>query len=130
MAIAKQQHGALPASLLQDFAQFTPPSVLGTASRVAARARLMDRVSLPFNVVISNVPGPQFPLYTGGARMEGIYPISTILDGVGLNMTLMSYNGKLDFGLVADRDMVPDIWLLMDYLGEELETLEKLAATP
>ena len=126
MAIAKSEHGALPANLLQDFAQFTPPSVLGTASRVAARARLMDRVSLPFNVVISNVPGPQFPLYCGGARMEGIYPLSTILDGVGLNMTLMSYNGKLDFGLVADRDMIPDIWLLIDYLGEELEILQKL----
>jgi WS/DGAT/MGAT family acyltransferase len=128
MSIAKSEHGALPAALLQDFAQFTPPSVLGTASRVAARARLMDRVGLPFNVVISNVPGPQFPLYTNGARMEGIYPISAIVDGVGLNMTLMSYNGNLDFGLVADREMVPDIWSLIDYLGEELETLEKLAA--
>ena len=95
----------------------------------SARARLMDRVSLPFNVIISNVPGPQFPLYTDGARMEGIYPISTIVDGVGLNMTLMSYNGNLDFGLVADREMVPDIWSLIDYLGEELETLEKLATT-
>jgi WS/DGAT/MGAT family acyltransferase len=129
MSIAKSEHGALPAALLQDFAQFTPPSVLGTASRVAARARLMDRVGLPFNVVISNVPGPQFPLYTNGARMEGIYPISAIVDGVGLNMTLMSYNGNLDFGLVADREMVPDIWSLIDYLGEELEMLEKLAAT-
>ena len=129
MSVAKHEHGALPATLLQDFAQFTPPSVLGTASRVAARARLMDRVNLPFNVVISNVPGPQVPLYTGGARMEGIYPISAIVDGVGLNMTLMSYNGNLDFGLVADRDMVPDIWSLIDYLGEELEILEKLATT-
>ena len=129
MAVAKDTHGALPATLLQDFAQFTPPSVLGTASRVAARARLMDRVNLPFNVVISNVPGPQFPLYTSGARMEGIYPISAIVDGVGLNMTLMSYNGNLDFGLVADREMVPDIWSLIDYLGEELEILEKLATS-
>jgi WS/DGAT/MGAT family acyltransferase len=128
MAVAKSEHGALPASLLQDFAQFTPPSVLGTASRVAARARLMDRVNLPFNVVISNVPGPQFPLYSNGARMEGIYPLSPIVDGVGLNMTLMSYNGNLDFGLLADREMVPDIWALIDHLGEELETLEKLAS--
>lgn len=127
MTVAKQEHGALPADLLQDFAQFTPPSVLGVASQVAARARLMDRVSLPFNVVISNVPGPQFPLYTAGARMEGIYPISAITDGVGLNMTLMSYNGNLDFGLVADREMVPDIWNLLDYLGEELEVLKKVA---
>ena len=127
MAVAKHEHGALPASLLQDLTQFTPPSVLGTANRVATRARLMDRVNLPFNVIISNVPGPQFPLYTNGARMEGIYPISAIVDGVGLNMTLMSYNGSLDFGLVADREMVPDIWLLIDYLRDELEQLEKLA---
>jgi len=75
------------------------------------------------NMFVTNVPGPQFPLYTNGARMEGIYPISAIVDGVGLNMTLMSYNGNLDFGLVADREMVPDIWRLIDYLGEELETL-------
>ncbi len=129
MSVAKSEHGALPASLLQDFAQFTPPSVLGTASRVITRARLMDRVNLPFNVIISNVPGPQFPLYTSGARMQGIYPLSTIVDGVGLNMTMMSYNGNLDFGLVADREMVPDIWSLMDYLGEELELLEKLATS-
>ncbi len=127
MVIAKHEHGALPAALLQDFAAFTPPSVLGMANRVAARARLMDRVNLPFNVVISNVPGPQFPLYTSGARMEGIYPISAITDGVGLNMTLMSYNGGLDFGLVADREMVPDIWSMIDALEEELETLKKLA---
>jgi WS/DGAT/MGAT family acyltransferase len=127
MAIAKQEHHALPAELLQDFAQFTPPSVLGMASRVAARARLADRVLLPFNVVISNVPGPQFPLYTAGARMEGIYPISAITDGVGLNMTLMSYNGSLDFGIVADREMVPDVWSLIDSLGEELELLMKVA---
>ena len=50
-----------------------------------------------------------------------------IVDGVGLNMTLMSYNGNLDFGLVADREMMPDVWLLMDFLRDELETLEKLA---
>lgn len=129
MSVAKHEHGALPATLLQDITQFTPPSVLGTASRVATRARLMDRVNLPFNVVISNVPGPQFPLYTNGARMQGIYPLSTIVDGVGLNMTLMSYNGSLDFGLVADREMVPDIWSLIDFLGEELELLEKLATS-
>ncbi|MBK5288739.1 MAG: wax ester/triacylglycerol synthase family O-acyltransferase [Acidimicrobiia bacterium] len=129
MGVAKQEHGAVPASLLQDFAQFTPPSVLGVAGRVITRSRLMDRVNLPFNVIISNVPGPQFPLYVSGARMEGIYPISTIVDGVGLNMTMMSYNGNLDFGLVADREMVPDLWSLIGYLGEELETLEKLATS-
>lgn len=127
MKVAKQQHAALPADLLQDFAQFTPPSVLGMANRVAARTWIMDRVNPPFNVVISNVPGPQFPLYTAGAQMLGCYPISAISDGVGLNMTVMSYNGNLDFGLVACREMVPDIWSLLEDLGEELRQLVKAA---
>ena len=127
MSIAKEQHGAIPAEMLQDFAQFTPPSVLGMAGRVAARMNLADRVNFPFNVVISNVPGPQFPLYSAGAMLRGIYPLSAISDGVGLNMTLMSYNGNLDFGLLACREMIPDIWRLIDELAEELATLVKVA---
>ena len=127
MLIAKEQHHAIPAETLQDFAQFTPPSVLGMASRVAARMKVADRVNPPFNVVISNVPGPQFPLYSTGATLRGIYPLSAITDGVGLNMTLMSYNGNLDFGLLACREMVPDIWRLIDALGDELATLVKVA---
>jgi diacylglycerol O-acyltransferase len=60
--------------------------------------------------------------------LRGIYPLSAISDGVGLNMTLMSYNGHLDFGFLACRQMVPDIWRLIDHLGEELNTLVKTAA--
>jgi WS/DGAT/MGAT family acyltransferase len=128
MRVAKEQHHAIPADMLQDFAQFTPPSVLGMASRVAARMKIADRVNPPFNVVISNVPGPQFPLYSAGAMLRGIYPLSAIADGVGLNMTLMSYNGHLDFGFLAAREMVPDIWHMIDELGEELGVLVKAAA--
>ena len=125
MIVAKEQHGAIPADILQDFAQFTPPSILGTASRVIARTKIMDRVNPPFNVVISNVPGPQFPLYSAGAKLKGIYPLSAITDGVGLNMTLMSYNGNLDFGLLADWEMIPDIWNLILALTDELADLKK-----
>jgi WS/DGAT/MGAT family acyltransferase len=127
MQIAKDQHHAIPADMLQDFAQFTPPSVLGMAGRAAARMKILDRINPPFNVVISNVPGPQFPLYSAGAMLRGIYPLSAISDGVGLNMTLMSYNGNLDFGLLACREMIPDIGRLIDELGEELATLVKAA---
>lgn len=127
MLIAKEEHHAIPADMLQDFAQFTPPSVLGMASRVAARMKIADRVNPPFNVVISNVPGPQLPLYSTGAMLRGIYPLSAISDGVGLNMTLMSYNGNLDFGLLACREMIPDIWRLIAALGDELATLLKVA---
>ena len=120
MQIAKEEHEALPAHLLQDVVNFTPPSVLGVANRVVNR--LVDRGS-PFNVVISNVPGPQFPLYSLGVELEGNYPLSAIAPGVGLNMTVMSYNGGVDVGLLADREMVPDIWDLLDHMDDELRTL-------
>ena len=74
--------------------------------------------------MISNVPGPQFPLYMAGARLEANYPVSVITDGMGLNITVMSYMGHMDFGIVADRDQMPDVEVLMGYLREELEALE------
>lgn len=127
MRIAKEQHAAIPADLLQDVTQFTPPAVLALAARTIGRTRIANRVNPPFNVVISNVPGPQFPLYFDGALMKGIWPLSPITDGVGLNMTLMSYNGSLDFGLLACPELIPDIWHLADSLGEELHELRKAA---
>jgi len=127
MRVAKEQHDALPASLLQDFAQFTPPAVAARAARVIARATVANWVEPPFNVVISNVPGPQFPIYSMGARMVANYPVSAINDGVGLNITVQSYNGSLDFGLVACRELLPDLWDLMDYLREALDELALVA---
>ncbi len=125
MAIAKEQHKALPATLLQDFAQFAPPAVAARAARVVARAAVANWMDLPFNVVISNVPGPQFPVYGFGAKLVANYPVSAINDGVGLNITVQSYNGNLDFGLIACRDLMPDLWTLMDYLGESLAELKE-----
>ena len=62
----------------------------------------------PINVVISNVPGSPEPLYLAGARLEAIYPVSAIAHGVGLNMTVMGHAGRLNYGVVADRDAVDD----------------------
>jgi hypothetical protein len=84
--------------------------------RLLSRLRIADRVGSPFNVVISNVPGPNHPLYSAGAELKHFYPVSTIADGIGLNMTVQSYNGNLDFGFVGDRDLVPDLWDLVDLL--------------
>jgi len=127
MRIAKEKHQALPAEILQDFAQFTAPAIAARASRVIARAAVAELVDLPFNVVISNVPGPQFPLYGIGAKLIANYPVSAINDGVGLNMTVQSYNGSLDFGFIACRELVPDVWELIDHLGDSLEALETAA---
>jgi pimeloyl-ACP methyl ester carboxylesterase len=83
-----------------------------------------------WNLVISNVPGPQFPLYMAGARLEANYPISVVTDGMGLNMTVMSYLGSLDFGIVADREQIPDAWDLMGWLGEALDELRPAGRAP
>ena len=71
--------------------------------RMFSRLRIADRTAPPFNLVISNVPGPSFPLYAAGAELVHYYPVSTIVDGIGLNITVLSYNGNLDFGFVCDR---------------------------
>ena len=126
MRSAKEQHQALPASLLQDYTQFIPSALAARASRAALRLATSQRVVPIYNVLISNVPGPQHPLYSAGARLVANYPVSAVSDGAGLNITVLSYCGHLDFGLIACREMVPDLWNLMAYLGEGLEELKAL----
>ena len=124
MVDMKEHHKALPAGLLQDANHFIPPAVFARAAQLSL-GMATTRVGRPnWNLVISNVPGPQFPLYLAGARMEANYPVSVITDGMGLNITVMSYCGHLDFGIVADRDQMPDLAKLMGYLRAELEALK------
>lgn len=123
MKIAKDQHSATPATLLQDFAQFAPPAIAARAARWVFRNGRAGKVA-PFNLVISNIPGPNFPLYLAGAQLLGHYPVSAIIDGAALNITLHSYLGLLCFGIVADRDLAPDLWNMMEYLGDELAALQ------
>lgn len=78
----------------------------------------------PFNIVISNVPGPAEPLYWRGARLDGNYPMSIALDGQALNMTVVSNAGNLDFGLVGCRRSVPHLQRLLRHLNTALEDLE------
>jgi diacylglycerol O-acyltransferase / wax synthase len=80
-------------------------------------------------VVISNVPGPNIPLYIAGNRLQHFYPVSTIVDGQGLNITVQSYMGKLDFGLVTCRELVPDPWVLTDGLDRSLTELLSAAVS-
>ena len=124
MRAAKDQHGALPATLLSDVTQFAMPALAGQAARMAARLRLVEWLS-PFNLIISNVPGPSIPLYYAGARLLAYYPLSAIADGQGLNMTVMSYEDGMHFGLIADRELVPDLDRLAGYLVDELDELKK-----
>ncbi len=115
----------MPAELLQDANHFIPPAVFALAARSTFALATSTAGRPPWNLVISNVPGPQFPLYLAGAQLVANYPISVITDGMGLNITVMSYSGHLDFGLVADRDQMPDVQLLMRWLRDEVALLTK-----
>lgn len=128
MAAAKHQHEALPADLLGDVTRFAMPALAGQAARLSWRLRVMERVN-PFNLIISNVPGPRVPLYYGGALMVAFYPLSAISDGQALNMTVMSYRDTVYYGFIADRDLMPDLERLGHYVEEELATLRKALET-
>jgi diacylglycerol O-acyltransferase / wax synthase len=127
MLEAKRAFDAVPASLLQDLSALVPTALSGLAAR--ALFKLSTLPGVPFNLFVSNVPGPQLPLYVAGARVEGIHPVSAVTDITGgLNITLFSYDGDLDFGLVACREMVPDVWRLIGYLEDAMAEL--LALVP
>jgi WS/DGAT/MGAT family acyltransferase len=127
MSRAKTTLQAIPAESLQDFTQFAPPLVAARAMRMYSRLRIADRLNPPFNLIISNVPGPQQPLYSAGARMEHFYPVSAIADGQGLNITVQSYCGNLDFGFVSCRELVPDIWQMVELLNAAFDELKAAA---
>ncbi len=122
MEEAKRHFEAVPATLLQDLSTLIPTALSGLAARSLFRLATVPGVL--FNLFVSNVPGPQLPLYIAGARVEGIYPVSAVTDmSGGLNITLFSYDGHLDFGLIACREMVPDVWNLVGYLQAALDEL-------
>ncbi len=125
MRAAKEIHRATPAELLQDLAEFVPPALSASASRLAFR--LADRSRPLVNCVISNVPGPPTPVYCAGARVEAAYPVSVIVDGMGLNITVMSLSGQLNFGIVVDREQVDDPWPLIEHLREMLATYARVS---
>ena len=120
---AKLQMDVLPAEDIAELAQVAPPLAATAAMRLQSRLRLADRVNLPTNVVISNVPGPRSALYFAGAKMTNYIPVSTIADDMGLNITVHSYLDRLDFGLIADRELVPDLWDLVDLHIDEIAVL-------
>lgn len=91
---------------------------------------LAGHVRPAFNVVVSNVPGPEGPLYLGGARLESNYPMSIPVHGLALNITCMSYAGRMNFGFIGCRDTLPHLQRLAVYLGEEMVALERALALP
>lgn len=124
--IAKSQQAAIPQGLVDQISDFAPPALTARAARVVFATGLLHRLP-PFNLCISNIPGPNVPVYLCGAKLLAHYPVSVITDGQGLNITVIGYLGQLHFGLVSCRELVPDLDALAGYLVDELESLLEAA---
>ena len=127
MAVAKRQLELVPAETLIDVTQTASPVVAMAALRLMSR--LSNRVNLPVNLTISNVPGPRQPLYFGGAKLNAYIPVSIVTDGMGLNITVHSYMDRLDFGIIAARELVPDVWDMADMHIAEIGRLFQATGT-
>lgn len=129
---AKEEHHAIGADILTNWAEFAAPTTFSLAARMYTGLGLAARHPVIHNLVISNVPGPPFPLYFAGAKLVGLNPLGPVMDGAGLNITILSYVDNINWGLIACRELMPDLWDLADAIPDSQAELLKLAksATP
>ncbi len=120
MAELKSSGQAVGAEVLTNLAGFAPPTILSQAARLQARQRY-------FNLVITNVPGPQFPLYLLGRELIALYPVVPLARKQALGIAAMSYNGRLGFGLLADYDALPELEEIAEQLRAAIAALAKAA---
>jgi diacylglycerol O-acyltransferase / wax synthase len=126
LTIAREMDGlkdsgqAVGAQVLTELTGFAPPTIMAQAGRLQARQRL-------FNLVVTNVPGPQFPLYMLSRQLEAMYPMVPLAENQALGIAIMSYNGQLNFGLNADYDAMPDLEALADELRASIDELVAVA---
>jgi diacylglycerol O-acyltransferase / wax synthase len=116
----KESKQALGAEVISRFNDFAPPTLLAQASRINFSTRL-------FNLIVTNVPGPQMPLYVLGRELQDAFPVAFLPENHALAIAIMSYNGSLDFGLLADYDSMEDVVLIADGLSQSLNELLEAA---
>ena len=126
-AAMKANLGSAKSLMPTDFPSLGVPWLMRTAASLYGRARVADRIPPIANVVISNVPGPAFPFYLAGARMLTNFPTSIVVHGLGLNITVQTYNGSLDVGLIACAEAAPHLHDLALHLTAALNELEALS---
>jgi diacylglycerol O-acyltransferase len=116
----KSSKQALGAEVISRFNDFAPPTLLAQASRINFSTRL-------FNVIVTNVPGPQIPLYVLGRELEDIFPVAFLPENHALAIAIMSYNGGIDFGLLADFDAMEDVDVIAEGISDAIVELEQEA---
>jgi diacylglycerol O-acyltransferase len=121
---AKQLQSAMGSEVLTKWLEVPVPALFSLATSLYARLHLSSAHPPLCNVLVSDVPGPPVPLYFAGARLDSIFPLGPIFDGVGLNITAVSCLDMLDVGLVACPDQLPDLWELASGLGPALDELD------
>ena len=124
---AKDENDALGADLLQDWAEFNTPGAFNLAVRLYTSSGLVDVLAPVHNTIISNVPGPRKPLYLAGSKIEALYPLGPVMEVVGLNISLASYEDVVGFALQADADLIADVGEIADLIPKALHEL-KLAS--
>ena len=117
----KESKQAVGAEVLTSMQQFAPPTVLAQASR-------LNFSTILFNLLVTNVPGPQFPLYVQGREMTSVFPIAFLPKNHALAIAIMSYNGQMNFGLLGDYDAMPDLEAFGEAIEASLAELASLAA--
>jgi len=123
MAAAKEQSQSVDPGIFSSWAEAAFPAVATRLSRLVTNLRLFDHVAPACNVIVSNVPGPRFPVYLAGARMTSFHPMGPIVEGVGLNVTVFSYLETIHVGIQACWDLVPDVAILGEAMEQALAEL-------
>ncbi|HLI74443.1 MAG TPA: wax ester/triacylglycerol synthase family O-acyltransferase [Acidimicrobiales bacterium] len=126
--LAKGQAGVLSEDLVRGWAQLAFPALSTRVARLAGNLRAFDHLPPLFNVVVSNVVGPDVGLWCAGSKLVAWYPIGPIIEGVGLNVTVASYASTLYAGILACRELVPEVERLASHLGDAFDELVKAAA--
>jgi WS/DGAT/MGAT family acyltransferase len=126
---AKVEHKAIGADTLQGWTQYAAPTTFSLAARLYSSLKLAARHPVIHNLVISNVPGPRFPIYFAGSKLVALYPLGPIFDGAALNITVLSYLDSVDWGFIACREVMPGLWDLAAAIPDSLAELRKAADT-
>jgi WS/DGAT/MGAT family acyltransferase len=121
--VAKEQEKLHRARFVGDLAQVTPPALVSRLALALTGTRLFDRMRPPFNVTVSGVRGPDFSLFCAGSRVTDLFPVGPVAEGIGLNVTVMSYLDRVHFGLLACRRLVPELRELTLHIDDAIGEL-------